>query len=95
MDLVDGSQSGMNLDPGGVVSWLLVGLLAGWIAGNVTRGSGFGCITNVVIGVIGAFIGGLILEVFNIDGTAGFLESLAIATLGAVLLLAIANLARR
>ena len=76
-------------------SWLAVGLLAGWIAGIVTRGSGFGCITNIVIGVIGAVIGGIILELLNVDGTAGFLESLAIATLGSVILLAIANLARR
>ncbi|MEX1158238.1 MAG: GlsB/YeaQ/YmgE family stress response membrane protein [Thermomicrobiales bacterium] len=85
----------MGLDPGGLFSWLAVGLLAGWIAGVVTRGSGFGCVTNVVIGVIGAFIGGIFLEVLNVDGTAGFLESLAIATLGAVVLLAIANVARR
>ncbi len=85
----------MDLDPGGLFSWLIVGLLAGWIAGTVTRGQGFGCITNVIIGVIGAFVGGLILEVLNVDGTAGFLESLAIATLGAIVLLAIANLARR
>ena len=85
----------MDLDPGGVISWLIVGLIAGWIAGNLTRGQGFGCIGNVVIGVIGATIGGVILEVFNVDGTAGFVESLAIATLGAVILLAIANLARR
>ena len=85
----------MDLDPGGVISWLIVGLIAGWIAGNLTRGQGFGCIGNVVIGVIGAIIGGVILEVFNVDGTAGFVESLAIATLGAVILLAIANLARR
>lgn len=85
----------MDLDPGGLFSWLLVGLLAGWIAGIVTRGGGFGCITNVIIGVLGAFIGGIILELLNVGGTAGFVESLAIATLGAVILLAIANLARR
>lgn len=85
----------MDLDPGGLFSWLIVGLLAGWIAGIVTRGGGFGCVTNVIIGVLGAFIGGIILELLNVDGTAGFLESLAIATLGAVILLAIANLARR
>ncbi|MGH9174712.1 MAG: GlsB/YeaQ/YmgE family stress response membrane protein [Vicinamibacterales bacterium] len=85
----------MDLDPGGIISWLIVGLVAGWIAGNLTRGKGFGCIGNVAIGIIGALIGGVILEVFNVDGTAGFLESLAIATLGAVVLLAIANLARR
>jgi uncharacterized membrane protein YeaQ/YmgE (transglycosylase-associated protein family) len=85
----------MDLDPGGLIGWLVIGLLAGWIAGLVTRGSGFGCITNVIIGVIGAFVGGLILELLNVGGTAGFVESLAIATLGAVILLAIANLARR
>jgi uncharacterized membrane protein YeaQ/YmgE (transglycosylase-associated protein family) len=85
----------VDLNPGGLISWLIVGLLAGWIAGIVTRGGGFGCITNIVIGVIGAFIGGLILEILNVNGTAGFLESLAIATLGSVILLAIANLARR
>ncbi len=85
----------MDLDPGGLFSWLVVGLIAGWIAGIVTRGGGFGCVTNIVIGILGAFIGGIILELLNVDGTAGFLESLAIATLGAVILLAVANLARR
>lgn len=85
----------MDLDPGGIFAWLIVGLLAGWIAGTVTRGQGFGCITNVIIGVIGAFIGGIILGILNVNGQAGFLGSVAIATLGAVILLAIANLARR
>jgi uncharacterized membrane protein YeaQ/YmgE (transglycosylase-associated protein family) len=70
-------------------------LIAGWIAGTISRREGFGCVGSVIIGVIGAFIGGLILEIFNVDGTAGFLESVAIATLGAVILLAVANLARR
>lgn len=85
----------MDLDPGGIFAWLIVGLLAGWIAGLVTRGAGFGCVTNVIIGVIGAFIGGIILDILNVNGQAGFLGSVAIATLGAVILLAIANLARR
>ena len=85
----------MDLDPGGLLSWLLVGLLAGWIAGSLVRGAGFGCLGNTVIGVVGAFLGGLIFTSIGITGTAGFLGSVAVATLGAVILIAIANLGRR
>ncbi len=85
----------MDLQPGGIFSWLLVGLLAGWVAGILIRGSGFGCLGNTIIGVIGAFLGGLIFTALGVEGSAGFLGSLAVATLGAVILLAIANLGRR
>ena len=85
----------MDLNPGGLFSWMLVGLQAGWIAGSLIRGAGFGCLGNIVIGVIGAFLGGLIFTAIGITGTAGFMGSLAVATLGAVILLAIANLGRR
>jgi uncharacterized membrane protein YeaQ/YmgE (transglycosylase-associated protein family) len=83
------------LEPGGLFAWILVGLLAGWIAGTLTRGVGFGCITNMVIGLIGAFIGQVILELLGFRGTVGFLGSIAVATIGAVLLVAVANLVRR
>ena len=48
------------LDPGGVVAWLAVGLIAGWAAGQVMKGTGFGVIGDIVVGLIGAFIGGLV-----------------------------------
>jgi uncharacterized membrane protein YeaQ/YmgE (transglycosylase-associated protein family) len=84
-----------DLNPGGVFAWILVGLLAGWIAGQLTRGHGFGCFGNVVIGFLGAIIGGLLFSAIGATGTLNFIGSVAVATLGAVILLAIANLARR
>lgn len=85
----------MDLNPGGIIAWIFVGLLAGWIAGSLIRGAGFGCLGNIGIGIVGAFLGGLIFSAIGYEGSAGFLGSVAVATLGAVTLLAIANLGRR
>src|SRR6266852_2692502 len=74
----------------GVVSWLLLGLVAGWLAGKIARGRGFGCIADIVLGLIGSYIGGWIFVRLGIFG-GGFLYSLAAATLGAVILVAIAH----
>jgi len=75
----------------GVVSWLLLGLVAGWLAGKIARGRGFGCIADIVLGLIGSYIGGWIFIKLGIFG-GGFLYSLAAATLGAVILVSIAHL---
>jgi uncharacterized membrane protein YeaQ/YmgE (transglycosylase-associated protein family) len=77
--------------PPGVVGWLIIGLLAGWIAGKVSRGRGFGCIANVMLGLVGAVLGGYIFTRLGIE-RFGFIYSLAAATLGAVILVAIARL---
>jgi uncharacterized membrane protein YeaQ/YmgE (transglycosylase-associated protein family) len=77
--------------PRGIVGWLLIGLVAGWLAGKIARGRGFGCITDVVLGIIGSFIGGWVFVKLGIFG-GGFLYSLAAATLGAVILVSIAHL---
>lgn len=84
-----------DLNPGGLFAWVLVGILAGWIAGSLTRGEGFGCFGNMVVGLIGAFIGQLILELLGVHASVGFLGSIAVATIGAILLVLVANLARR
>ena len=73
------------------VSWLLLGLVAGWLAGKLARGRGFGCVTDIILGLIGSFIGGWVFTKLGIFG-GGFLVSLAAATLGAVILVAIAHL---
>jgi uncharacterized membrane protein YeaQ/YmgE (transglycosylase-associated protein family) len=75
----------------GFIAWIIIGLLAGWIAGHVTRGRGFGCIVDIILGLIGAVIGGWIFTKIGIAGF-GFWWSLAAATVGAVVLVAIARL---
>ena len=75
----------------GLIGWLLVGLVAGWLAGKIARGRGFGCITDIILGLIGSYLGGWIFIRLGIFG-GGFLYSLAAATLGAVILVSIAHL---
>ncbi|HEX9794225.1 MAG TPA: GlsB/YeaQ/YmgE family stress response membrane protein [Planctomycetota bacterium] len=64
----------------------LLGLVAGWLAGKITKGSGFGLIGNLVVGVLGAMLGGLVSGLVGISAN-GLLGSLAIALGGAILLL--------
>ena len=75
----------------GFVSWLFLGLIAGWLAGKIARGRGFGCITDILLGLIGSYLGGWVFIKLGIFG-GGFLYSLAAATLGAVILVSIAHL---
>jgi uncharacterized membrane protein YeaQ/YmgE (transglycosylase-associated protein family) len=75
----------------GLIGWIIIGLIAGWLTGKVTRGRGFGCLADVVLGLIGAVVGGWIFSRLGI-ATFGFWGSLAAATVGAVLLVAIARL---
>jgi uncharacterized membrane protein YeaQ/YmgE (transglycosylase-associated protein family) len=68
-----------------ILWFLLVGLIAGWLAGKLTKGSGFSVLGDIVIGVIGAFIGGFLFRLvgFSAGGTIG---SIIVATIGAVVL---------
>jgi len=79
----------------GIITWLIVGAIAGWLAGLVMTGKGFGLIGNMVIGVIGALVGGWLAgAVFNIPGAiSGFdFRTIIVAFLGAVLVLYAARL---
>ena len=81
-----------------VLSWIVVGLLAGWLAGMVMKGGGFGLIGDIVVGVIGGLLGGFIASYFFHmgDPMSGInLPSIVIAFLGAVLLLLVVRLFRR
>ena len=82
----------------GLLTWLVVGAIAGWLAGQVMKGSGFGLIGNIVIGVIGALVGGWLAGTFfNVpDAISGFnLITIVVAFLGAVVVLFIARLLKR
>jgi uncharacterized membrane protein YeaQ/YmgE (transglycosylase-associated protein family) len=74
-----------------LIGWLIVGLIAGWLAGKVSRGRGFGCIANVILGLVGAVLGGWIFTKLGIFG-GGLIYSIAAATIGAVVVVAIARL---
>jgi uncharacterized membrane protein YeaQ/YmgE (transglycosylase-associated protein family) len=79
----------MNLDPGGIIAWLVVGAIAGWLAGQFMRGGGFGLVGDIVVGIVGAFIGGFVLTLLGIGGSAGFVGSIVVAFIGAVVLIAL------
>ena len=79
------------LDPGGIFLWLLAGLISGALASRVVSGRGHGCIGDIVIGVAGALIGGIVLSYF-IPGRAGFWGSVVVAFIGAVILLSVLRL---
>ncbi|MFH1688925.1 MAG: GlsB/YeaQ/YmgE family stress response membrane protein [Candidatus Eisenbacteria bacterium] len=80
----------------GLLAWIIFGALAGWVASRIT-GRQQGCCLNIVVGVVGAFIGGIIVQFATGRGfSLGFnLPSFAVAILGAVILLAIAGIATR
>src|SRR5271154_5176888 len=81
----------VEVETHGFIWWIIIGLVAGWIAGHLTRGRGFGCLVDVILGLIGAVIGGWIFTRLGIT-TLGFWGSLAAATLGAIVLVLIARL---
>ena len=77
-----------------IIIWLIIGALAGWLAGVLVKGGGFGVLWNIVIGIIGSFIGGWVFGFLGITalGTAG---SFVAAVVGAVILLLILRLIKR
>lgn len=78
----------MDLNPGGLIAWIVVGLIAGWLAGQFMKGSGYGLIGDLVVGLIGALIGGFLASFF-ITGSVGLIGSIIVAFIGAVVLVAI------
>lgn len=84
------------LQPGDIVSWIIVGLIAGYLAGKVMRGRGFGCLGDIVVGLVGAFIGGFLASFLSnyvvLPYTYHFFGSIVIAFLGACILVAFLRL---
>jgi uncharacterized membrane protein YeaQ/YmgE (transglycosylase-associated protein family) len=74
-----------------LLGWIVIGLIAGWLAGKISRGEGYGCLTDIVLGLVGSLLGGWIFMKLGIFG-GGFIYSLAAATLGAVILVSIVHL---
>lgn len=76
------------------ILYLLLGAVAGWLAGNLMRGGGFGLLWNIIIGIIGGFIGGWLMSLIGIQ-KAGLLWELIVAVIGAVVLLFVVSLIKK
>jgi uncharacterized membrane protein YeaQ/YmgE (transglycosylase-associated protein family) len=79
----------------GIIAWLFIGAIAGWLAGVLVKGGGFGLLTDILIGIVGAFIGGWLAGLSGVGIGGGVLPSIVTATIGAVVLLLILRLIRR
>jgi uncharacterized membrane protein YeaQ/YmgE (transglycosylase-associated protein family) len=78
-----------------LLMFLLIGALAGWIAGKLIRGGGFGLVGNLAVGIVGALIGGQVFRILGVSAGDGMLASLFTAVIGAVVLLFIVGLIKK
>jgi uncharacterized membrane protein YeaQ/YmgE (transglycosylase-associated protein family) len=78
----------------GLIMFLIIGAVAGWLAGKLMKGGGFGLVGNIVVGVIGAFIGGYLFSALGI-AAGGLIGSLVTATVGALVLLWVVGLLKK
>ena len=78
-----------------ILVFLLIGAIAGWLAGLIVRGGGYGLLGDIVVGIVGAFIAGLILPRLGVNLGGGVLGAILGATIGAVILLLIVRVVRR
>ena len=74
--------------------WLIIGAIAGWLAGTFMKGGGFGLVADIVLGIVGALVGGFLFGLVGIEGV-GWIGSLITATIGAIVILALVKLLKR
>ena len=75
--------------------FLIIGAVAGWLAGTLVKGGGFGLLGDIVVGIIGAFVGGYLFRTFGVSAGGGLIGSILVATVGAVVLLLVIRLVKR
>jgi uncharacterized membrane protein YeaQ/YmgE (transglycosylase-associated protein family) len=88
-------RSGRRIMVESLIAWLIVGAIAGWLAGLLVKGFGFGLIGNIVVGIVGAVIAGWLLPQLGIGLGVGMVAAIINAVIGAVVLLVIIGLIRR
>jgi uncharacterized membrane protein YeaQ/YmgE (transglycosylase-associated protein family) len=80
---------------GGLIWWIVVGLIAGWLAGKVMKGSGYGIAMDIVIGMVGAVIGGFLFGRLGVFPFGGLISSVVVAFVGSVILIWVARLLKK
>ncbi|MGE8453966.1 MAG: GlsB/YeaQ/YmgE family stress response membrane protein [Pseudomonadales bacterium] len=89
------NTNGVMIMQHGFIAWLVIGGIAGWLAGVVVKGGGFGLVVDIIVGIVGAFIGGWLAGVLGISLGGGLIGSIVTALIGAVILLFIIRLIKR
>jgi uncharacterized membrane protein YeaQ/YmgE (transglycosylase-associated protein family) len=80
---------GFAFSPTGLLIWLVIGLVAGFLDSKLMCGGGYGIVGDIIVGLVGAFIGGLLMNLIIPDANAGFWTSIIVAIIGACILIAI------
>jgi uncharacterized membrane protein YeaQ/YmgE (transglycosylase-associated protein family) len=83
------------MDLQALIIWLIIGAIAGWLAGQIMSGGGFGLVGDIIVGIIGAFIAGWLFPYLGLHLGAGIVGEIIAAAIGAIILLFIARLVRR
>jgi uncharacterized membrane protein YeaQ/YmgE (transglycosylase-associated protein family) len=83
------------MDAHGIIVWLIIGAIAGWLAGTLLKGGGFGLIGDIIVGIIGAFLGGWLAGVLGLHLAGGLISSIITATVGAIILILIVRVIKR
>jgi uncharacterized membrane protein YeaQ/YmgE (transglycosylase-associated protein family) len=79
---------------GGLIYWVVVGLIAGWLAGKVMKGGGYGLLVDIVLGILGAIVGGWVFGLLGLHA-GGLIGSIIVAFVGAVILVWITRLLKK
>jgi uncharacterized membrane protein YeaQ/YmgE (transglycosylase-associated protein family) len=80
----------LTIEIPGVIAWILIGLVAGWLASTIMKRRG-GLLMNALLGLVGSIIGGVLFSLLGLEGGDNILGSILVATVGAILILAIVN----
>jgi uncharacterized membrane protein YeaQ/YmgE (transglycosylase-associated protein family) len=87
--------AGQGDDHMGLLYWIIVGLIAGWLAGRVMKGGGYGVLADIVLGMLGGIVGGWVFGVLGLWPGGGIIGSILVAFVGAVILVWITRLLKR
>ena len=79
----------------GFLAWIFVGLIAGWLAGQVMKGGGYGMVADIILGLVGGVLGGWIFGKLGVAAGGGMIGSIIVAFVGAVILVGITRLLKR
>jgi uncharacterized membrane protein YeaQ/YmgE (transglycosylase-associated protein family) len=79
----------------GIITWIVVGLIAGWLAGQVMKGGGYGALVDIILGILGGVVGGWVFGMLGVWPGGGLIGSIIVAFVGAVILVGITRLIKR